>query len=221
LPKYIDLSYTIEGGMTTFPKPWHPFVEISVLGRHGIEGRETRKLVLGTHSGTHCDAPRHFIPGGRTIEELPLEVFCGPAMLLDLSHKTDLSAITADDLAHLVKGKKPKRLVLRFDWSKHYRTMKYYESHPYLTEDAAQWIVENRISILGMDTPMPDSPLNGKGSQIDSPIHRILLSSEVVLLEYLCNLSEVKAEEFELLALPLKISEGDGSPVRCVARVSD
>ena len=62
--KITDLSLTLEEGMMTFPTHWHPVVEITILGRHGVEGRETRKLVLGTHVGTHADAPLHFIPKG-------------------------------------------------------------------------------------------------------------------------------------------------------------
>lgn len=64
----IDLTFPIHEGMTTFPVHWHPIVEISVLGRHGIENRETRKVLLGTHTGTHMDAPRHFIPDGMTVD---------------------------------------------------------------------------------------------------------------------------------------------------------
>ena len=64
----------IEEGMQTFAAHWHPFVEITQLGRHGIENRESRKLTFGTHTGTHIDAPRHFIPGGQTVDRVPLEL---------------------------------------------------------------------------------------------------------------------------------------------------
>ena len=83
--RIIDLTYPIHEGMTTFPAHWHPVVEITVLGRHGIENRETRKLILGTHTGTHCDAPRHFVPGGKTVDLLPLDIFIGPAFVMDFS----------------------------------------------------------------------------------------------------------------------------------------
>ena len=83
--KIIDLSLPIEEGMMTFPTHWHPVVEVTVLGRHGIEGRETRKIVLGTHTGTHADAPRHFIPNGGTIDEIPLEILIGPASVADFT----------------------------------------------------------------------------------------------------------------------------------------
>ncbi len=64
---------------------------------------------------------------------------------------------------------------------------------------------------------MPDSPKNGRGTELDSPIHKILLGAGVILVEYLCNLRELKSREVELIVLPLKILEADGCPVRCVA----
>ena len=83
--KITDLSLTLEEGMMTFPTHWHPVVEITILGRHGVEGRETRKLVLGTHVGTHADAPLHFIPQGKGIDQVPLDVLVGPARVLNFT----------------------------------------------------------------------------------------------------------------------------------------
>ena len=68
MKKIIDLTITIEEGMTTFPVYWHPFVEVTQMGRIGIEGRETKKIIIGTHTGTNLDAPRHFIENGITID---------------------------------------------------------------------------------------------------------------------------------------------------------
>ena len=70
---FVDLSFPIKEGMQTFPVPHHPFVEVTQLARHGIENRETRKLVLGSHAGTHIDAPRHFIKKGKTVDSLPIK----------------------------------------------------------------------------------------------------------------------------------------------------
>ena len=82
-----DHTVLIEEGMTTFPVYWHPFVEITQLGRHGIENRESRKITLGTHTGTNLDAPRHFIPNGRTIDKISPDVLISDAILLDFSLK--------------------------------------------------------------------------------------------------------------------------------------
>ncbi len=217
--RYIDLSLQIHGGMATFPVHWHPAVEIVQLGRHGIENRESRRLVLGTHTGTHCEAPSHFIPGGTTVENIPLEQLIGPAELVDFSDLPDFYEISVADLSSKLAGKKPERLVLRFDWSQHFGTMKYYTDIPYLSEDAARWVVEQGIRLIAMDTPMPDNPKNGRGTPNDSPNHKTLLGNGVIIVEYLTNLHEVPVGEFELMVMPLRIVGADGSPVRCVAGV--
>ena len=205
--------------MTTFPVHWHPTVEITQLGRHGIEGRETRKVLIGTHTGTHIDAPRHFIPGGITVDQLPLDIFVGSATLLDFSNAEPLQEIHVDEFKRQLGDQRPERIVMRFDWSDHWGNLKYYTEHPYISDDAARWLVDRGLRLLAMDTPQADSPKNGRGSQYDSPVHKILLGSGIINLEYLTNLREIPVRDFELIALPLNICDGDGTPVRCVAVV--
>jgi kynurenine formamidase len=213
----IDLTFPIHEGMTTFPTHWHPFVEISMLGRHGLENRETRKLVLGTHTGTHCDAPRHFIPGGNTIDRVPLEVLVGPATVVDFSKAKPNQEMQVADFEAALKDKRPERVIMRFDWCSHWGTMAYYTDHPFISEAAAQWLVDRGVRLLAMDAPMPDNPANGRGTANDSPNHKILLGKDVVLVEYCCNLSSIKGTEVELIVLPLKVIDGDGAPARVIA----
>lgn len=212
-----DLSLTIEEGMQTFPCHWHPFVEITQLGRHGIEDRETRKIVLGTHTGTHIDAPRHFIAGGETVENLPLDALVGPASVADFTVVPLKSAIDEKELAKAVGDGPVERVILRFDWDAHLGTNAYYTDHAWLTEGASQWLVDQGCRVLAMDTPQPDNPENGKGSENDAPNHKILLGAGVILVEYLTNLRELRAAEVELVVAPLKIREGDGAPARVFA----
>ncbi|RWX22697.1 cyclase family protein, partial [Rhizobium leguminosarum] len=94
----IDLTMTLREGIMTFPVHWHPVVEITQLGRFEVEGRETRKIVLGTHTGTHVDAPRHFVPKGTTIENTDLDIYYGPARVLDFTHLPDKTEITREML---------------------------------------------------------------------------------------------------------------------------
>ncbi len=213
----IDLTFAIHEGMTTFPVHWHPMVEISQLGRHGIENRETRKIVFGTHTGTHCDAPRHFIPGGLTVDAISLDTLVGPATVLDFSASHQLQEVTEADFRQQLGSRRPERVVIRFDWSDYWGRSEYYTSHPFVSQGAAQWLVDSGVKLLAMDTPMPDNPKNGRGSELDSPIHKLLLGNGVVIVEYLCNLRTLTCSEIELIVLPLKIVDGDGSPVRCIA----
>ncbi len=218
--KIIDLSLSLHEGMMTFPTHWHPVVEISILGRHGIEGRETRKMVLGTHTGTHTDAPLHFIPNGKGIDEVPLEVLVGEATVVNFAPATANQEIGVPALKHALKStgeKAPTRLILRTDWSDHFGQMSYYNNYPYFSEDAARWLVDGGCRLIAMDTPSPDNPAHSRASGHDSPNHKVLLGAEVVLVEYLCNLRSLSRPIVELVVLPLKVKGADGSPTRCVA----
>lgn len=215
--RIIDLTFPIHQNMMTFPVPWHPRVEVSILGRLETVKRETRKIVLGTHTGTHCDAPCHFVARGRSVDKLALDTLIGRAFLADFSKVKKKTPIGIADLKACLKGRRPRRLILRFDWSKHWGEKNYYSEHPFLTEEAARWLVARGVRLVGMDTPMPDDPRNGRGTPKDSPNHKIFLGSGIILVEYLCNLAKIRRSEFFFIALPLKIVSGDGAPARCVA----
>jgi len=215
--RIVDLTFPIHEGMTTFPVHWHPMVEISIMGRHGIENRETRKVLIGTHTGTHMDAPRHFIPTGRTVDEVPLETLVGPAIVVDFTFAKRFQELEASDFEKQLGTQLPERIVMRFDWSDQWGKGDYYSDHPFISEKAADWLVKKGVKLLAMDTPMPDNPANGRGTPNDSPNHKILLGQDVILVEYLCNLRALKTREIELIVLPLKIQGADGSPVRCIA----
>ena len=213
----IDLSLNIEEGMMTFPVSWHPNVEISQLGRFHVEGRETRKITIGTHSGTHVDAPRHFIKNGTTVDMIDLLSFYGPCILLDFHDLPDKAEISKDMLFKRLNGREPRRILFRYDWSERMDSLDYYSKHPFLLEEACHYLVEIGVKLVGFDAPMPDNPENGKGSIKDSPNHSILLGSNIVILEYLTNLKALENKSFILAAFPMKIVGGDGSPVRAVA----
>lgn len=219
--RIIDLTFPVHAGMTVFPAPWHPQVEVTVMGRHGFENRETRQLLIGSHTGTHCDAARHFVPGGGTVDELPLDVLTGPAAVADLSGQAKTTAaFTAADLKRRLPAK-CSRVLLRYDWSDRWGSPDYYRGYPYLTPDAADWLIDQGVVLLGMDTPSPDHPDHGRNHATDSPIHKQLLAAGVVLVEYLCNLRAVRGPTVDFYALPLKLKGGDGAPARCIAIEND
>jgi len=203
--------------MPTYPRPWHPFVEITALGRHGIEQRETRKILLGTHTGTHCDASRHFLPDAQSVDQIPLDTLVGPAVVANFTSAGQLQELGIEHFERQLGNRRAERLILRFDWSKHWGTMRFFTSHPFVSLAAAEWLVSQGMRLLAMDTPSPDDPRNCAGSEPDSPIHKILLGNGVVLVEYLCNLNSLTMTDIDLIVLPLRIVAADGSPVRCVA----
>ena len=218
MSKMIDLTLPIHEGMTTYPSAWHPPTEISILGRHHIEGRMTRKLTIGTHSGTHVDSPLHFIPGAVPIDEVPLETLVGRAKLIDMSHKKPLDIITRDDFDSCgITSQKGDRIVVRTDWSDQIYEKDYYQAYPSFSKDALEWIVEKGVIFLGMDTPSPDGPQGKLVLGEVSPMHYLLMSNGVVVCEYLTNLKMITQPEFTILALPLRIQGADGACARVVA----
>ena len=193
--KIIDLSMILEEGMISFPQPWHPVVEIVQLGRHEIEGRETRKITMGTHTGTHIDAPRHFIPDAQTVDEIPLDQMNGLASVVNLTDFGPGQEVGLSDLEKALGDRSAERVLLRFDWERMIGSLDYYYKSPYLSEDAAKWLIEKGCKLLGMDTPMPDNPENGRGCTKYSPNHIILLGGGAILVEYMVNLSAIDRDE--------------------------
>ncbi|ABX12042.1 cyclase family protein [Nitrosopumilus maritimus] len=205
----IDLTYSINEKMITYPSPWHPKVSLERLGKIEDVGRNTRKLVLGTHTGTHIDAPLHFIPDGNSIESIPLEKITGTVTILDFTNLKNNHPITKEELQD---KKISKRLIFRFGWQKYWNTPNFYNDYPFFTEDAANYLVSQGVELIGYDTPSPDK---SKQDDVDSPIHKIFLSNQIVLLEYLSNLDCVQnLEGWSIVVAPMKIDGSDGSPSR-------
>ena len=215
--RVLDLTLPIQTGMRHYPAPWHPEVEVSLLGRHEEVGRQTSRIVLGSHSGTHCDAPRHFLAGGGSVDQLDLELLTGPALMADLSRFGALETVGAGDLAKGLGPAPPPRVMLRFGWSDHWGKDDYYTRHPHLAPEAARWLLEKGVRLLAMDIPNPDAPPRPGGAKPGSDVHRLLLGAGVILVESLCGLSRISGPEVELLVLPLKITGCDGAPARCLA----
>lgn len=216
--RLIDLTHPIREGMVSFPSPNHPAPSVTVLARHEEQGRMTRRIVLGSHTGTHADAPLHFVPDGRAIDEIGLDRLVGPAQVADLSGTAPLTEVSREQLEAALGGSpKHPRVLLRFDWASRFVDLRFYSESPYLSQDACRWLVDEGVTTLGMDTPSPDDPRQGQGSNEDSPNHHTLLGAGVVLLEYLANLDQLPSDEVFLVALPLPVAGADGAPMRVIA----
>lgn len=217
--KIIDLTQSIEEGMQTYWGYWHPIVEISILGRHGIENRQTQKLSFGSHTGTHIDAPKHFIKEGNTVDNISLEQLTGDAILCDFTDLQDLHEISSHEMEQKLDGRVPERIVMRFGWDRMLMSTEYYTRHPYISEECASWLVRQGCKMIALDSPNPDCPNNNRDCDVDSPVHKILLNADVVIVEGLINTSQLPGE-FKLTVAPLKIKDGDGAPSRCFAEIN-
>jgi len=210
----IDLTYSLDPTTPVFPN--YPHVEIGVLESTRycrLDGRRSlnsTKLSLGVHCGTHMDAPFHFFEDGTTIDQVPLDVCAGPALVVDLTPISAREPIDARHLqAHESKLRDLRKLVLRTDWSKQWGRPEYFADHPVVTQEAAQFMVDCSVQLVGVDFPSLDHP--------PFPAHVTLLSQGIVIVENLTNLLAVQREIFNLVVLPLKITGRDGSPVRAIA----
>jgi arylformamidase len=162
------------------------------------------------HMGTHVDAPAHFLANGDTVEKLSLEVLIGPAVV---SYLPKINTITANDLESLTLSPDTRRLLLRTRnsglWAN--QDSGFRKDYVALTPDAAHWMVEKKIALVGIDY------LSVAGFDDTVETHRILLQAGIVVLEGL-NLDGVEARTYELICLPLKLVGAEGAPVRAVLR---
>ncbi|MCK9297443.1 MAG: cyclase family protein [Methanoculleus sp.] len=160
------------------------------------------EMTLGSHTGTHIDAPSHYIKGGLTVNEIPLAVLMGPARVLDCSDAGEV--IEPDHLAGCIDG---ARTILLKTWFSGRREFE--PGYPALSPEAADLIVEAGITCLGIDAPSIET-YNGDGS-----VHCRLLGNGMVILELL-DLSAVPEGSYFMVALPLRLKGVDGSPARAI-----
>lgn len=207
--RFVDLTLTVRHGMRG--------VAIEPHTRIDPDGYNTTNLHLYSHSGTHMDAPLHFLDGGSTIDRWPLEQLVGPAQVIDLSSVAPHGLHTvADLLPHADKVTPGCRLLLRTDWSLHAELPDYRPDMPRISAELARWLVERGVGLVGVETPSVAS-LRPENKAELTEVHQILLGGRIVIVESLTALRELRREIVEFIALPLKIDGGDGSPVRAIA----
>jgi kynurenine formamidase len=217
-----DLSRPIETGMPTYPGD--PDVTLAPDATHEGDGYATSEFRTGTHAGTHVDAPRHTLSEGEPIDEIDPGRFAFDARLVDLRSLEPREAITAEELPEPnALDAAVDFLVLRTGWAAHWGTDRY-RDHPYLTAAAARRCRELGIGV-GLDTFGPDPTPSGSAETTGStretepegtPAHDALLRDSLPIVENLCGLDGLPAR-FRLYAFPLRLRDGDGSPVRAVA----
>lgn len=218
--KMVDLTLDIVNNMSVPPGNRKlPPVELKILKDADKDGIQVGFYQQGIHSGTHLDAPRHIIPGGKTIDQLPLETFVTRGYCIDCTSVKPNEPVTAAMLEYAAsKVRKGMAVLLYTGWSnKMFGTDEYWDDSPYLGEDAAHWLAYHGASMAGYDF---FQEIGAKQPVIDPSkfeVHRILLGQGCLNIEHLTNLDQVVDQEFDLIALPLKIIGAEGSPSRVVA----
>jgi kynurenine formamidase len=219
----VDLSHTLEEGIPAWPthaRFGQTLYESYELGDVALH----YGLTMSEHTGTHMDAPLHFIPEGPAhygVDEIPLDRLVGRAATIEATDLEPGALLGADRIESWEQKHGPiearDRVLFRYGWDERWAAgpegRAFLEDWPGLGGDAAEYLVERGVSLVGCDTLAIDA-----AGSVENPAHHALLGSEVYILENLKNLDRLPGLCL-VAALPLKIRSGSGSPVRAVALV--
>lgn len=190
-------------------------VDISVAKQISVEGWNATTLNLYSHCGTHMDAPCHFLPEGAKLHEQDLAMCVGPATIVNLAPAEPKQLITVEHLGELADSIQPQeRLLFRTDWHKRYGTPAYRHELPRISLELAHWLVEKKVGMIGVEPP---SVADVNNMDEVTEVHQMLFRGNVLIVEGLANLDQLSQPVVEFIALPMRIVDGDGSPVRAIA----
>ena len=207
-PRLLDVSVLVKPGVPTYPG--NPEFELQPIKRIADGGSSNvSRLVMGTHTATHVDAPRHFFDDGPGVDALPLDLLIGRSRVIDLPHR---GGITEDHLAE-AGLREDLRVLLRTPNSALWNSSSgFHQDYTYLTEGGARYLVDQGVKVVGVDYLSVE-----QFHKAGAPAHHALLGNGVVVIEGL-NLSEADAGQYEMYCLPLRIAGADGAPARVVLK---
>jgi kynurenine formamidase len=230
--RIVDLTLKIEDNMHT-----HKLFQSPILGAH-VTHEKAKSLGLGVeddpftfatfylstldHVGTHVDAPYHFGPDGATIDQMPLNIFFGKAVCLDLTHIPDLGLIDVSDMeeAEAKSGVKIDGHIVLLNTGlhkRHWPNRSVVLNNPGLTTAATHWLADRGVNLHGVEGPSTDRP-----SESTFPSHRVCRDRKITHYEWLVNLEVLVGKgEFTFYGVPLLLNGGSGSPVRAYAVIED
>lgn len=207
--RWMDVSVTLRSGLVHWPGDPPLSITRTKDLAHG-DSCTVSRLSLGSHTGTHMDAPLHFLRGGRGLDRMPLEAVLGPARVIAIF---DAHVITPEELAaHRIQ--RGERVLFKTRNSPRcWRQPTFIEDFVYLSTAAARWLAARRVQTVGVDYLSVGGYREGNGVAV----HRTLLAAGIWIIEGL-DLSRARPGRYELACLPLKILDSDGAPARAVLR---
>jgi arylformamidase len=211
--KAIDLTQELANGMPIYPGDPEPsFEPAATLAKNGVN---LTRLELGSHTGTHTDAPIHFIEGGIPVDKIPVSKLVGEALVVDLSDKPVGSGITGADLEKISAKLKPEDdiVLLYTGCSALWGNPSVNSNYTYLTEDGAKYLVSKKVRAVGIDF------LSVEKFKAPKPVaHKTLLGNGIFIIESLSGaLKQLIGQRVFLINFPIKLENGDGAPSRSVA----
>ena len=200
--KFIDLSVIVNEQTPVYPgDPVTKIVPAGVLERNGYEDHY---VSIGTHVGTHVDAPRHMLAGEKRIHELALDRFTGRGVYGKTGKNLTLDAVRGIEI------REGDIVLLHTGMSEKYYEKEYYDNYPAISEELAKFFISKKVKMVGVDMCSVDHE--------PFPIHKLLLGNGVLIIENLTNLVALQGKEFTVYAFPLRV-ELDGFPTRVVAKI--
>jgi kynurenine formamidase len=218
--RVFDLSQELFSGMQVFDL--HSPTHILPWAKLEASGFRSEAIFCNGHAGTHVDAPYHFLKEGRSIEQIPLDRFFGPAIVYDLTHLHPKGRITRAHLEQLstteIAPEQGDIVLLRTGIDSYLGRPEYLSDYSGLSEEGAAFLADRGVKAVGTDAASIDHP-----EEAACPVHNLLFPKEILIYENLANLEPLleaaRGKRFAFTALPLKIRQGTGSPVRAMAVV--
>jgi len=215
--RIVDLSYELRPGDEDSELHIKTYFVEELLPKYKREKDQwyiIQKLTFLSHVGTHVEAPFHYIKNGEDVSKIPLKQLMGEAVILNFTHKQPNEEISVKEIMEAGKDIQPGDIVLIKTGRNEYvgRFAEY--ERPYISNDAIKWLVQKKISCLGIDCSGIEDKRISRHMQ---PNHQTLFENKIPLIENLTNLGQLRKDRVLLFVLPLKISGLDACPVRVVA----
>jgi arylformamidase len=204
----LDLTHTIAEGMPAYPGTEPPTLQqANTLEQDGFAEKH---IAMGSHTGTHIDAPAHMLAGAPTLDQLEAGHFVGTACVIDVAGQAVIERSVLEAQEDLLEG--CDFLLFHTGWSQHWGDARYFADFPVLSLDAAQWLAGRGLKGAGFDAISVD-PVGSTAF----PNHFVFFRAGMICIENLTGLEALVGMRFLFSCLPLKLAEADGSPVRAVA----
>ncbi len=209
MSEIIDLTHRIVGGMPVFPGD--PTVDITVHLNYREDGCRVSRWSMGSHTGTHMDAPSHFIPEGSSLDQYDVSRFHRRGVVVNVSDLEPDTLITSGHMEASLEISHPGDFIVFYTGWDRYWGQPLYEKHPYLSLGGAKLLVASGISLAGIDCPDIEKAPAG-----DYPVHQLLLQHDCLIVENLTNLGLIREQAGWFTFLPLPVKAADGSPIRAI-----
>jgi arylformamidase len=218
---WTDLSHTYHSNIP--PTRVRPELDMVIETLREVDEDQghanVQRLTIGSHQGTHIDAPRHIFKGAPTLDQIAPDRFIGQGVIADIPAEGEEEI----SLARLQSGCPPLRrgdiLFVATGWDRYFPgNDEAYYLGPYLSVEVAEWAVEQGVTMLGIDAMSLDKPPSRRGPDFRFPVHQCLIRNDVLVVENLANLRALAGQRVEVIALPLAIHGADGAPARVIAR---